>query len=113
MHNTPMDTQSSLLDTQERDSSRDIQEASGYNDDMQVEVYHVYSLAKIRSFLRTTKGMRSVQVEDYFPDLQLFQESIKLYMKNGDFGQPSFTHQEMYLLKKLMVKLRSQLESAD
>ncbi|TWW78250.1 hypothetical protein D4764_11G0003710 [Takifugu flavidus] len=32
---------------------------------------------------------------------------------HGDFGQPSFTHQETYGLRKLMVKVRSRLESGD
>ncbi|TWW67269.1 hypothetical protein D4764_02G0003100 [Takifugu flavidus] len=35
-------------------------------------------------------------------NLQLFQESIKHIMKTGSFGQPSFTDQEIYRLKKLM-----------
>ncbi|TWW71171.1 hypothetical protein D4764_17G0006540 [Takifugu flavidus] len=70
-------TDTKVKNDKERDSSWDIQEASGYNDDIQVE------------------------------------ESIKLYMKSGDFSQPSFTHQETYRLKKLMVKVQSRLESAD
>ncbi|TWW74481.1 Transposon TX1 uncharacterized 149 kDa protein ORF 2 [Takifugu flavidus] len=50
----------------ESNSSRDMQETFNDNDNIQVEKHHGYSLSKIRSFLRTTKGMRSVQVEDYF-----------------------------------------------
>ncbi|TWW53053.1 hypothetical protein D4764_0014910 [Takifugu flavidus] len=113
IHSIPVDTQStksSLLDIQERDSSRDMQGFSVDNDDIKVEMHSGYSLSKFRSFLRTTKGMRSVQVEDYFPDLQLFQESTKYFMKTGSFGQPSFTDQEMYRLKKLLVKVWSRLE---
>ncbi|TWW78252.1 hypothetical protein D4764_11G0003730 [Takifugu flavidus] len=78
-----------------------------------VEMHSGYSLSKIRSFLRTTKGMRSVQVEGYFPDLQLFQESTKYFMKTGSFGQASFTDQELYRLKKLLLKIRSRPKSAD
>ncbi|TWW78313.1 hypothetical protein D4764_11G0004340 [Takifugu flavidus] len=53
------------------------------------------------------------KVEDYFPDLQHFQESTKYFMKTGSFGQVSFTDQELYRLKKLLLKVRSRLESAD
>ncbi|TWW71510.1 hypothetical protein D4764_16G0000070 [Takifugu flavidus] len=94
-------------DSKESNSSWDTQETLTDNDDIQVEMHSGYSLSKIRSFLRTTKGMRSVQVEDYFPDLQLFQESTKYFMKTGSFGQ------ELYRLKKLLLKVRSRLVSAD
>ncbi|TWW81727.1 Transposon TX1 uncharacterized 82 kDa protein ORF 1 [Takifugu flavidus] len=58
----------------------------------------------IRSFLKNTKGMRSVQAGDYFPDLQLFQESVRHLMRAGSLGEPSFTDQEIYRLKKLLQK---------
>lgn len=92
MHSTLMDTQSgqsSLLDIQDRNSSRDIQETFSDADNMQVETHSGYSLSRIRSFLRTMKRMRSVQLEDYFPNLRRFQESAKHFMKSGSFGLPS------------------------
>lgn len=64
-------------------------------------------------FLRILKGQRSVQVENYFPGLQLFGASVKHFMKTESYGETSFTDREMYRLRKLMVKLRSQLESAN
>ncbi|TWW67346.1 hypothetical protein D4764_02G0003870 [Takifugu flavidus] len=67
----------------------------------------------IRPFLKNTKGMRSVQAGDYFPDLQLFQESVRHLMRAGSLGEPSFTDQEIYRLKKLLQKVRSRLEGAD
>lgn len=76
----------------------------------QLEVQSVYSFSRIRSFLQETKGMRLVKVEEYFPDLQLFLDSVKFFSKNaGCPGQQAFTDQEVYRLKKLVVKVRSQI----
>lgn len=101
MHNTPMDTQSTqlyLVGMQGRDSSRDIQEASAYGN-IQVPCSS-YPLERIKSFLRITKGQRAVQVEKHFPDLQLFQDTIKYFMRReGDDG-PTFTNRETYRFKK-------------
>lgn len=85
MHSTPLDTQSgqsSLLDIQERNSSQDIQETFSDTDYMQVEMRSGYPqeyFSRIGSILQTTKGKRSIQVKDYFSDLQLFQESAKYF----------------------------------
>ncbi|TWW77610.1 Transposon TX1 uncharacterized 82 kDa protein ORF 1 [Takifugu flavidus] len=103
MHGTPMDTQStqtSLVDTQE---------ASGHSDDVKVEVRPGYHLEKIKWFLRVTKGQRSVQVEDHFPDLQLFHDRVRMFMRMERYGEPAFTDREMYRLKKMLIKIRSQL----
>ncbi|TWW71223.1 hypothetical protein D4764_17G0007060 [Takifugu flavidus] len=45
--------------------------------------------------------------------LQLFHESAKHFMRTGSFGEPSFTDQELYRLKKLLLKVRSCLESTN
>ncbi|TWW67092.1 hypothetical protein D4764_02G0001330 [Takifugu flavidus] len=107
MHSTPMDThstQSSLVGTQE---------ASVHGDDVKVEVRPGYCLERIKFFLRTTKGQRSVQLEDHFSDLQLFHDHVKMFMRMERYGEPAFTDRETYRLKKMLVKIRSQFESSD
>lgn len=65
---------------------------------------------RLCSFLQDTKGMRSVRVDDFFPDLKMFLDSVKLFMKNTDRSdQSTFSDQEVYRLKKLMVKVRLQI----
>lgn len=81
-----------------------------FSADTQVEEDSVYSFTRLRSFLQDTKGMRSVRVDDFFPDLKLFLDSVKLCMKNTDrTDQSIFSDQEIYRLKKLMLKVRSQI----
>ncbi|TWW60983.1 hypothetical protein D4764_05G0010730 [Takifugu flavidus] len=99
-------TQSSLVGTH-------IREASAHIDDVKVEVRPGYHLDKIKWFLRVTKGQRSVQVEDHFPDLQLFHDHVRMYMKMERYGAPAFNDRETYRLKKILVKIRSQFESSD
>lgn len=83
---------------------------SDVNGDTQLDVESAYSFTRIQSFLQRTKGMRSVKVDDVFPDLKLFLDSVKLFMKNTDHtGQSTFTDQEVFRLKKLMIKVRAQI----
>lgn len=67
-------------------------------------VRSAYTLEKIRKFLQTTKGMKGVKVEDYFPDQELFINSARVLMKEK--GANSFTDQEMFRLKKIVKKLK-------
>ena len=79
---------------------------------MQVEMQSGYSFLRIRTFLKKTKGLRAAKVEDFFPDLQLFHDSVRFFMKNaGSLGQPSFTDPEIFRLKKLLLKVRAQIAS--
>lgn len=95
-------SEDSLSNTQDSDSP-----LSGHT---QVDVESVYSFTRIRSFLQDTKGMRSVKVENFFPDLKLFIDSVRLFMRNtGCTGQPSFTDQEVFRLKKLVLKVKSEM----
>ncbi len=97
--------------SQSEESSMDTQESvceSGA--DTQVDGESVYPFIKLRLFLQDTKGMRSVRVDEFFPDLRMFLDSAKLFMKNTDRSdQSSFSDQEMYRLKKLVLKVRSQI----
>ena len=69
----------SLVSTQ--DSGGDVTAHSS-----QLEVQSIYSFSRIRSFLQETKGMRLLKVEEYFPDLQLFLDSVKFFTKMQDAG---------------------------
>ncbi|KAI3368386.1 hypothetical protein L3Q82_008089 [Scortum barcoo] len=65
----------------------------------------LYSPADIKKFLQGTKGTRLLKVEDHFSDLKLFIESAKPLTKtSGDVGESVLTEQEIYHLKKLIVK---------
>lgn len=65
-------------------------------------VRSAYTLEKIRKFLQTTKGMKRVKVEDYFPDCELFS-SARMLMREKDTN--SFSDQEIFRLKKIGQKL--------
>ncbi|ROL49802.1 hypothetical protein DPX16_13467 [Anabarilius grahami] len=64
-----------------------------------------YTVEKIKAFLLSTKGMKGVQVEDFFPDRELFIEVARVSMKEKSLG--GLTEQEIYRLKKIVQKLRS------
>lgn len=77
---------------------------------LKVEAESVYPFTRLRSFLQDTKGMRSVRVDNFFLDLKMFLDSVKLFMKNTDRSdQSTFSDQEIYCLKKVMLKVRSQI----
>ena len=64
-----------------------------------------YTLEKIKSFLQNTKGMKGVLVQDFFPDTEMFIEAARMAMK--EIGLGGLTEQEVYRLKKLVQKVRS------
>ena len=71
-----------------------------------------YSFIRVQKFLQDTKGLRQVKVDNYFPDLQLFLDSVKVYMKNTEeFGQPVFSDQEIYRLKKIVLRVKTQIRT--
>ncbi len=54
-------------------------------------VRSAYTLGKMKKFLQTTKGMKGVVVEDYFPDRESFINSARVLMKDDG----AFTEQEV------------------
>ncbi|KAL7398534.1 hypothetical protein ABVT39_011248 [Epinephelus coioides] len=95
-------------------SDDDDDDDDGNNESMQDEIQSGYSFQRVRAFLTQTKGSRGVKVEDHFPDLQLFYDSVRFYMKNTrNLGQPSFTDPEIFRLRKFLVKVRDQIASDD
>ena len=60
-----------------------------------------------KAFLEQTKGAR-LRVGEVFPDLQLFINSAIPLTRKG-YGEEVLTEQEIYRLKKLILKVRAQI----
>ncbi|GAA6111723.1 uncharacterized protein LOC125139265 [Tachysurus ichikawai] len=56
-----------------------------------------YTAKEIKRFLQKTKNMKGVKVDQHFPDRQSFVDSATTIIRNKN---KSFTHQEVYRLKK-------------
>lgn len=66
----------------------------------------IYTFDAIRDFLKRTKNKQGVRVEEYFPDIMGFIDSVQCYRK--DSGDKTFTDQEIARLKKFLTKLRQE-----
>lgn len=73
--------------------------------------HNAYSFGKVKSFLQRTKNMKNVQATDFFPDRNIFVDSVRMVMRSE--GEEQFTVQEIYRLKKIAAKLRSELQAED
>lgn len=62
-----------------------------------------YTVGDIKSFLKMTKNVKKVKLEEYFPDIVQFIEKVKFFR-----SESCFTNQEVYRLKKILTKLSSQ-----
>lgn len=62
-----------------------------------------YTVVDIKSFLKITKNVKKVKLEEYFPDIIQFIEKVKIFR-----SESCFTNQEVYRLKKIITKLSSQ-----
>ncbi|KAI3359593.1 hypothetical protein L3Q82_013785 [Scortum barcoo] len=100
-----------LLPLQERGSKAGKPPAESESESLlSQEEQTLYSPVDIKKFLQGTKGTRLLKVEDHFSDLKLFIESAKPLTKtSGDVGESVLTEQEIYRLKKLIVKLTESL----
>jgi len=70
-----------------------------------------YNFDKIKSFLQRTKNVKNVQFEDFFADRRMFINSVTMLMRNE--GGEQFTVQEIYRLKKLVSKLKLEIQIED
>lgn len=70
-----------------------------------------YSPAEIKKMYRRLKG--AVKPEDYFSDLNLFLASARPLTKKSGNLEDVLTDQEIYLLRKLIVKVRAQTMTDD
>ncbi|XP_025765058.1 uncharacterized protein LOC112847526 [Oreochromis niloticus] len=64
----------------------------------------LYSLEDINRFLDETFGMQSVEVTEFFPDVDLFIKSVLKIRRVVDYEQLS--KQKRFRLKKILTKLR-------
>lgn len=60
-----------------------------------------YGVDEIKKFLKVTKNMRGVKIDEYFPDLRRLLENIKCLMSEGRFTD------KVYCLKKMSQKFNS------
>jgi len=67
----------------------------------------VYPANVLKVFLQKTKGMKGLTLEQHFPDLQGFYSSARHIIKHR--AQSDLTDQEVFRLKKQMIKVRKQL----
>ena len=89
-------------------ASRGAKSSQGSALSSQEEVQGLYPPSDIKTFLETTKGQRLPSVEDHFSDLNLFLKSSKpLTKKTG--SEEFLTHQEIYRLRKLVLRVKSQM----
>lgn len=65
-----------------------------------------YSADDIKSFLKETRNVRKVRIEQYFPDTIQFIDKVRMYRNEG-----CFSNQEVYRLKKILAKLNTHSES--
>jgi len=68
----------------------------------------LYSADDISRFLQETKGMKGVQVENFFPDCKQFINDARYLMKEG-----AFQDVEIYRLRKLVNKLKKTISKDD
>ncbi|XP_073685354.1 uncharacterized protein [Garra rufa] len=79
--------------------------SSQNENDNQTTVYKVEDISK---FLKETKGLPGVQVEDYFPDRSTFINDAKILMKEG-----AFADKEVFRLRKIkLMQLKDIVEKA-
>lgn len=67
----------------------------------------LYPANMFKLFLQQTKGMKGLDLEQHYPDKLLFYHSAKPAIKHRTTS--ALTHQEMFRLKKQMIKVREQL----
>uniref|UniRef100_A0A3Q3EXU5 CCHC-type domain-containing protein n=1 Tax=Labrus bergylta TaxID=56723 RepID=A0A3Q3EXU5_9LABR len=73
-----------------------------------------YTSAHIKKFLQDTKGLRLLNLEDFFPDLKCFLSSARpLTRSSSAFGDDGLTGQEIFRLKKLIGKAKAQISDDD
>ncbi|GLD73136.1 uncharacterized protein AKAME5_002446100 [Lates japonicus] len=77
------------------------------------ESQSLYTATEIKRFLEQTKGLRLITVEEHFPDLKLFLRSAKILTRKSGMTEDVLSDQEIYRLKKHIVKVKSQISSQD
>ena len=87
------------------------QVGSGSDNDSSDDGDTEFSVEKIRDFLHKTKNKRNVKVGDHFSDSQQFADSARYQMSSE--GEGGFTTQELFRLKKMVSKIRTEINNED
>lgn len=98
---------SELSNGEEDESDEDSSDSSSVysQSDCRIQGYDVQN---IKRFLRTTKNKRNVNIENHFPNAQLFVERSRSLMSEG-----CFSDREVYRLKKIVRKVSMEVGSND
>ena len=70
-----------------------------------------YTADRISVFLKQTKNQHKVKMKDFFPNLLLFCSSARLHISQKEVS--GLTDQEVFRLKKLVLKAKKQMNSDD
>lgn len=70
-----------------------------------------YGVLDVKKFLKVTKNMKNVKVEDFFPDKKLFFMYVGSQLKNK--GKGGYNDKEVYRLKKLIGKIKQEFNNND
>ena len=70
-----------------------------------------YTAEKIKHFLQITKNTRGVKVVEYFSDKAKFITSASIHMRQRE--KSGLTDQEVYRLRKVVLKLKRQLNEGE
>ncbi len=83
----------------DRDSSdSNISQCSNLSCSQNESLICLYKAEDISRFMQETKGIKGVQVEDFFPDCKQFINDVRFLMKEGAFQDVEFT-----VLEKLLT----------
>ncbi len=91
----------------DRDSSdSNISQCSNLSCSQNESLICLYRAEDISRFLQETKGIKGVQVEDFFPDCKQFINDVRFLMKEG-----AFQDVEVYRLRKIVNKLKKVIKA--
>uniref|UniRef100_G3Q0L1 CCHC-type domain-containing protein n=1 Tax=Gasterosteus aculeatus TaxID=69293 RepID=G3Q0L1_GASAC len=68
------------------------------------------SVGRVKLFLKTTKNMRGIKLEDYFPDMEKFGRTAREGASKR--GSSRYTQQEVFRLRKIVQKINNGNERA-
>ena len=100
-------SESSMEEEEVEEEEEDCAEGSQPYTDSQLSVgsqqEEKYEVQQVKNFLKKTKNMKNVRIEDYFADSKMFLRSVRTQMNSS--GNGGYTRQEVYRLKKFVGKL--------
>uniref|UniRef100_G3N7E2 CCHC-type domain-containing protein n=1 Tax=Gasterosteus aculeatus TaxID=69293 RepID=G3N7E2_GASAC len=69
-----------------------------------------YSVGRVKLFLKTTKNIKGIKLEDYFPDMEKFGRTAREAASKR--GSSRYTQQEVFRLGEIVQKINSGNERA-